>query len=198
MGCCSSSGPAPSASAASLAIRLWDPRVPTHPSLSSLSGSCWTSSANRNLRGRRPRADTAHSERSASWTRPRVSLSQPAEYLLRLAEPRWSRSRSLAVQRRQGRQLEAHRQRVRPGGGGGRPRSTAQRGRHDDQPVFGCAGGDPRTANGVDSDTGTRGALGSPSVTLAGRNCTRRSQPAGLPSWGTNQRRSQGVTPATT
>ena len=65
----------------------------------------WTSSANRSPRGRRPRADTAHSERSASWTRPRVSLSQPAECLLRLAEPPWSRSRSLAVQRRQGRQL---------------------------------------------------------------------------------------------
>src|SRR6266571_2024426 len=61
------------------AIRLWDPRVPTHLSLSSLSSSCWTSSANRSPRGRRPRADTAHSERSASWTRPRVSLSQPAE-----------------------------------------------------------------------------------------------------------------------
>src|SRR5256712_2060975 len=105
LGCCSSSGPAPSASAALLAIRLWDPRVPTHLSLSSLSGSCWTSSANRNPRGRRPRADTAHSERSASWTRPRVSLSQSAESLLRLAEPRWSRSRRLAVQRREGRQL---------------------------------------------------------------------------------------------
>src|SRR5438445_8481652 len=112
LGCCSSSGPAPSASAALFAIRLWDPRVQTHLSLSSLSGSCWTSSANRNPRGRRPRAaDTAHSERSASWTRPHVSLSQPAEYLLRLPEPRWSRSRSLAVQRRQGRQL-----------GGGKPR----------------------------------------------------------------------------
>ena len=105
LGCCSSSGPAPSASAALLAIRLWDPRVPTHLSLSSLSGSYWTSSANRNPRGRRPRADTAHSKRSASWTRPRISLSQPVGYLLRLAEPRWSRSRSLAVQRRQGRQL---------------------------------------------------------------------------------------------
>src|SRR5712692_890445 len=104
LGCCSSSGPAPSGSAGLLAIRLWDPRVPTHPSLSSLSGSCWTSSANRNPRGRRPRADTAHSKRSASWTRPRISLSQPVGYLLRLAEPPWSRSRSLAVQRRQGRQ----------------------------------------------------------------------------------------------
>src|SRR5439155_13013294 len=65
-------GRGPSASAALLAIRLWDPRVPTHLSLSSLSSSCWTSSANRSPRGRRPRADTAHSERSASWTRPHV------------------------------------------------------------------------------------------------------------------------------
>src|SRR6266511_2055905 len=40
LGCCSSSGPAPSASAALLAIRLWDPRVPTHPSLSELSEGC--------------------------------------------------------------------------------------------------------------------------------------------------------------
>src|SRR5881396_3568567 len=104
LGCCSNSGPAPSASAALFAIRLWDPRVPTHPSLSSLSDSCWTCSTNRSPRGRRPRADMGCVKRSASWTRPRVSLSQPAEYLLRLAKPRWSRSRSLAVQRRQGRQ----------------------------------------------------------------------------------------------
>src|SRR5436190_8670762 len=45
-------------------------RVPTHLSLSSLSGSCWTSSANRSPRGRRPRPDTAHSKQSASWTPP--------------------------------------------------------------------------------------------------------------------------------
>ena len=51
-------GTGPSASAASLAIRLWDPRVRTHPSPSSLSGSCWTSSTNRSPRGRRPRPDT--------------------------------------------------------------------------------------------------------------------------------------------
>src|SRR5437879_10776178 len=63
-------------------------------------------------------ADTAHSERSASWTRPRVSLSQPAECLLRLAEPPWSRSRRLAVQRRQGRQ---------PGGKPRFPRSSPPR-----------------------------------------------------------------------
>src|SRR5713101_4292531 len=62
LGCCSSSGPAPSASAASLAIRLWDRRVPTHPSLSSPSGSCWTSSISRSPRGRRPRADTGCAE----------------------------------------------------------------------------------------------------------------------------------------
>src|SRR5712691_1261540 len=65
LGCCSSSGPAPSASAASLAIRLWDPRVPTHPSLSSLSGSSWTSSISRSPRGRRLRGDTECVERSA-------------------------------------------------------------------------------------------------------------------------------------
>src|SRR5207253_2626905 len=53
-----SSGPAPSASAASLAIRLWGPGVPTHPSRSSLNASCWTSSTKRSPRGRRPRADT--------------------------------------------------------------------------------------------------------------------------------------------
>src|SRR5438445_4470544 len=62
LGCCSSWGPAPSASAASLAIRLWDRRVPTHPSLSSLSGSCWTSSISRSPRGRRPRGDTGCAE----------------------------------------------------------------------------------------------------------------------------------------
>src|SRR2546422_9808791 len=62
LGCCSSSGPAPSASAASLAIRLWDRRVPTHPSLSSLSGSCWISSISRSPRGRRPRGDTGCAE----------------------------------------------------------------------------------------------------------------------------------------
>src|SRR5437867_5617089 len=65
LGCCSSSGPAPSASAASLAIRLWDPRVPTHLSLSSLSGSCWTSSISRSPRGRRLRGGTECFERSA-------------------------------------------------------------------------------------------------------------------------------------
>src|SRR6266852_4508607 len=86
LGCCSSSGPAPSASAALFAIRLWDPRVPTHPSLSSLSDSCWTSSANRNPRGRRPRADTAHCERSALWA-PTRSLGPRKEYLLGLSEP---------------------------------------------------------------------------------------------------------------
>src|SRR3989454_3314074 len=69
-GCCSSSGPAPSASAASLAIRLWDPRVATHPSLSSLSGSCWTCSTNRSPRGPRPRADTGCVEPRAVGTRP--------------------------------------------------------------------------------------------------------------------------------
>src|SRR5437016_9711979 len=68
---------APSASAASLAIRLWDPRVPTHPSPSSLNGSCWTSSTNRSPRGRRPRADTAHSKQSASWTRPHARPAAP-------------------------------------------------------------------------------------------------------------------------
>jgi len=47
-------------------------RVPTYPSLSSLSGSCWTSSTNRSPRGRRPRADTGRVERSA------VSASQLA------------------------------------------------------------------------------------------------------------------------
>src|SRR5947209_15369041 len=43
---------------------------------------------NRSPRGRRPRADTAHSERSASWTRPRVSLSRapsrPGHSLMRV------------------------------------------------------------------------------------------------------------------
>src|SRR5438094_6261418 len=63
LGCCSSSGLAPNASAASLAIRLWDRRVPTHPSLSSLSGSCWTSSTNPSPRGRRPRGDTRYEKR---------------------------------------------------------------------------------------------------------------------------------------
>src|SRR5439155_126014 len=58
-------GTAPSASAASLAIRLWDPRVPTHPSLSSLSGSSSTSSISRSPRGRRLRGDTECVERSA-------------------------------------------------------------------------------------------------------------------------------------
>src|SRR6266853_6280580 len=62
LGCGSSSGPAPTASAASLAIRLWGRRVPTHPSLSSPSGSCWTSSISRSPRGRRPRADTGCAE----------------------------------------------------------------------------------------------------------------------------------------
>src|SRR5213593_367938 len=65
-------GTGPERKRALFAFRLWDPRVPTHPSLSSLSYSCWTSSANRNPRGRRPRADTAHSERSALWMRPHV------------------------------------------------------------------------------------------------------------------------------
>src|SRR5256712_2591689 len=72
LGCCSSSGPAPSASAASLAIRLWGPGAPTHPSPSSLSGSCWTSSTNRSPRGRRPRGDTGWVERRAVGTRPLV------------------------------------------------------------------------------------------------------------------------------
>src|SRR6266545_2973060 len=72
LGCCSSSGPAPSASAASLAIRLWDPRVSTHPSLSSLSDSCWTSSTSRSPLGHRPRGDTGCVERSAVGTRPRL------------------------------------------------------------------------------------------------------------------------------
>src|SRR2546422_11585571 len=83
LGCCSSSGPAPSASAASLAIRLWDRRVPTHPSLSSLSGSCWISSISRSPRGRRPRGDTGCAEltpaqlnrqlRSIAWGQVRVA-----------------------------------------------------------------------------------------------------------------------------
>src|SRR2546422_2045037 len=62
LGCCSSLGPAPSANAASLAIRLWDRRVPTHPSLSSLSGSWWSSSISRSPSGRRPRGDTGCAE----------------------------------------------------------------------------------------------------------------------------------------
>src|SRR2546422_10985468 len=64
LGCCSSSGPAPSASGASPGTRLWDPRVPTQLSPSSLNGNCSTSSTNRSPPGRRPRGDTGCVERS--------------------------------------------------------------------------------------------------------------------------------------
>ncbi len=59
MGWCSSWGPVPSASAASPAIRLADPRVPTRPSPSSLSGSSRACSVSRSPPGRRRRARTA-------------------------------------------------------------------------------------------------------------------------------------------